>query len=201
MALTLLPNERRSWLTANMKRLCKSPPAPLAVTVFAVFLGSCATLSEDACRQGDWFSIGAADGARGRLPDYLSRHAEACAGLGVVPVRAEWEAGRQQGLRTYCTPATAYSEGTRGRSLSPVCSGDNVERLTAANATGLRWNRLERDIDRLERDRREIAAEIAVLGPEEDSLRARLLFEDMRLRQRILALRAEQRRVERSPIT
>lgn len=180
-----------------MKRLAKHPRAPLALTAFAVFLGACATLSEDACRSGDWFSIGAADGARGRESDYLANHAKACADYGITPDRAEWEAGRQQGLRTYCTPETVYEEGRRGRSLSPVCPAADIERLERANETGLAYHRIEQRIDRLERDLFDISRASASLGPDDARLRADLLLEEIRIRNRILQLKARQRLYDR----
>lgn len=182
-----------------MKRLAFKRPAPLAITAFAIFLGACATLSEDACRSGDWFSIGAADGADGRTPGFLAKHAEACAKFGITPDRREWEAGRQQGLRSYCTPEKAYSEGRRGRSLSPVCPAADLRELSFANETGLEYHRIEHRIDRLEDDIREINAALADLGEEDASLRASLVLERLMIRNRIARLRFEQRRYDRVP--
>lgn len=182
-----------------MRHLRLPFPAPLAVTAFAVLLGACATLSEDACRSGDWFSIGARDGAAGRLPGFLSNHAEACADYGITPDRAEWEAGRQQGLRTYCTPQTAYSEGRRGRALSPVCPAADAEVLARAHATGREYWRLEQRIDRLERDIREINDTLADLDEEDAGLRGSLFLERLMIRNRISRLRFEQRRYDRPP--
>lgn len=171
----------------------------LAATALALLLGSCATLSEDACRSGDWFSIGAADGAAGRLPGHLAKHAEACAKFGVAPDRATWEAGRQQGLASYCTPATVYAEGARGRALSPVCPSSELDRLTLAHETGREWWRIERRIDRLEGDLREISARVAGLGPDDGGLRGDLLLRELRIRNEIMSLRFEQRRYDRPP--
>lgn len=195
----LLSSSRCPAFNPDMKRLRLTRPAPLAVTAFAVFLGACATLSEDACRSGDWFSIGAADGAQGRLPGFLARHAEACADFGIRPDRAEWEAGRQQGLKTYCTPATAYAEGARGRSLSPVCPAADLERLTAAHETGRQYWRIEQRIGRLEGDLSGIRRAVRELGPDDGALRGDLLLEELRIRNRLLRLRAEQRRYDRPP--
>ncbi|MDJ1007913.1 MAG: DUF2799 domain-containing protein [Paracoccaceae bacterium] len=182
-----------------MKRLRPHHPVPLAVTIFAVFLGACATLSEDACRSGDWFSIGAADGAKGRLPGFLSNHAEACAEYGITPDRAEWEAGRQQGLRTYCTPATVYAEATRGRQLSPVCPAEDLDLLTRAHETGRQYWRIEQRIDRLKGDLRDIRRAVHDLDAEDASLRGRLFLEELRIKNRIRMLEAEQRRYDRPP--
>ena len=185
---------------AHMKRLSRRHPVPVAVTAFAVFLGACATLSEDACRSGDWFSIGVADGAKGRLPGFLTNHAEACARYGVAPDRATWEQGRRQGLRTYCTPEVVYEEGTRGRQLSPVCPASDLERLRFAHETGRQYWRIDQEIGRLERDILDINDAVRRLGPDDGAIRGDLLLEELRLRNRIARLRAEQRRYDRPPI-
>ncbi|MEM9708429.1 MAG: DUF2799 domain-containing protein [Pseudomonadota bacterium] len=161
-------------------------------------LGSCASLSEEACRGGDWSAIGAADGAKGRQTDFLSKHAEACGQYGISPDLAEWEVGRRQGLAQYCTPANVYAEGTRGRSLSPVCPATEVERLAAAHETGRQYWRLERRIERLESDLRDIRR--LTLHDESDEIdRGALLLKELRIRNEILSLRARQREFDRPP--
>ena len=174
-------------------------PLAFAATALAMLLGSCATLSEDACRWGDWFSIGAADGAKGRLPGFLANHAEACAGFGVRPDRADWEAGRQKGLRTYCTPAAVYAEGRAGRALSPVCPEADTARLAFAHDFGREYWRLEQRINRLESKLRDIDRQVRALEPDDAALRGDLLLEELRTRNRINRLRAEQRRFDRPP--
>lgn len=172
---------------------------PLAILAATLALGSCTTLSEDACRSGDWFSIGAADGARGRSADHLSDHAKACADFGVVPDPVAWEQGRQQGLRQYCTVETVYRDGRRSRSLQPVCPADQVERLQAANIAGRTYRRIELEIESLERDIFRINRDAASLTADDGGRRGDLLLEELRIRNRILQLRSELRNYDRPP--
>ena len=51
----------------------------------ALLLGSCATMSEDQCRVGDWGGQGLRDGSAGLPMSRLDDHAEACAKHGVAP--------------------------------------------------------------------------------------------------------------------
>ena len=172
----------------------------LAFLAFALILGSCATLSEDSCRSGDWFSIGAADGADGRTPDYLQNHARACDDFGITPDPVAWEAGRQQGLRQYCTVENVYREGRRSRSLSPVCPASQIDRLQLANETGRTYRRIELEIERLERKIFDLNREALDLGADDGALRGDLLLEELRLRNRILQLRVELRDYDRPPV-
>ena len=172
---------------------------PLFILAAFATIGSCTTLSEDACQSGDWFSIGAADGARGRTADHLSNHAQACDDFGVTPDPTAWEAGRQQGLRQYCTVENVYQEGRRSRSLQPVCPADQFERLQAANITGRTYRRIELEIERLERDIFRINREVLSLTADDGGRRGDLLLEELRIRNRILQLRAELRNYDRPP--
>ncbi len=154
-----------------------------------VALAACASLSEEACRAGDWQGIGRADGAAGRPEAHLARHAEACAEVGVVPDPVRWRAGRAEGLALYCTPQNAYAAGARGARLNPVCPAADAGRLARANDQGLRWWELTREMSRLD-------AEIAELDARIDRL---LLGEvDRETRRLIRAYRADVARSERT---
>jgi len=126
-------------------------------------LGSCATLSEEACRSGDWEGIGYRDGANGRYQDYLTNHAEACADYGIAPDTTAWLRGRSAGLLEYCTPANVYQVGRRGHEMTAVCQGHDVSDLRLANYFGLRYHEITEDIDDLEDDIDDLRHEIAEL--------------------------------------
>ena len=153
-------------------------------------LAACATLSEDQCREGDWYAIGLNDGADGRSPDFIRNHAKACADYGVMPDRSLWEKGRQEGLALYCRPSRAWKEGARGRHLKPVCPPEIVPRLERANWRGLTYHRIGEDINDAERDISQINSELANL-PADDPARGSLLSRRAYLRLQIVTLRAQ----------
>ena len=130
-------------------------------------LAACATLSEDQCRAGDWRTIGEADGANGRTSDFIVQHAKACNKIGIAPVRAEWEKGRQSGLTLYCRPRNAYEVGAKGKHLSPVCPIEGLVQLERANTRGLTWHRIGQDITEAQNDIRSFISELASLAADE----------------------------------
>ena len=162
----------------------------ICLVALPLVLAACATLSEDQCRAGDWRAIGQADGADGRTSDHILRHARACNKIGIAPVRADWEKGRQEGLPLYCRPRRAYDEGARGHTLSPVCPIEDVARLERANKRGLIWHRIGRDISEAQNEIRRINSHLSGLAAD-DSSRASLISERASLRLEILTLRAE----------
>ncbi|MDI1364621.1 MAG: DUF2799 domain-containing protein [bacterium] len=86
-----------------------------------LLLASCATMSQEACLQGDWAGVGFKDGEAGFPQSRLDDHAKACAKAGVTPDPAPYFAARAQGLRLYCTPDRGFHEGRLGNSYAGVC--------------------------------------------------------------------------------
>lgn len=115
-------------------------------------LAACASISEEACRAGDWRGIGQQDGARGRGLDYVQNHAEACGKIGIAPDIALWTEGRDQGLPLYCTPRNAFETGKRGHRLNAVCQSFDTATLDRANAQGQRYHEVGQDIAAVQRE-------------------------------------------------
>lgn len=140
--------------------------AALALLLLAApVLSACATLSEAECRVGDWYSIGQTDGYHGRPAARLADHAAACTDYGIMPDRAAYTAGREDGLRQYCQPARGYREGLAGNGYAGVCPlGQERGFLTGFEAgrevadVAAQAERVERRIDLLEQALDENAA-------------------------------------------
>ena len=165
----------------------------IGVGLAFVALASCASLSENTCKSGDWEAIGFEDGVQGQSPDRIFNHARACNSYGIVPNKTLWEAGRTEGLKLYCTPRNAYEEGADGDRLRPVCPFDTRPALLEQNARGLEWYRIGRDIDDAQRQISEIGRLINRLD-RTDPNRAILTKQRLLLRLEVSQLRARQRR-------
>lgn len=129
-------------------------------------LGSCASLTEEECRAGDWFQIGIADGAEGRGTDRIEAHRRACADVGVTPDTEAWLRGRERGLRLYCVPRKAYEVGRQGRAIAEGCTPAERARMAPAFEWGRQYWRLELQADDLRGEIREIGRELASLPPD-----------------------------------
>ena len=158
-----------------------------------LILTACATLDEGECRRGDWYAVGRADGSQGRDPDFIYQHAKACNEFGIRPVRSDWERGRQDGLKSYCTPTRAFQDGRHGRVLRPVCPAEITPQLQRANQRGLELHRIEQEIREIENDISAINSQLANL-PADDPARPGLISERSFLRLDLLSLRAERAR-------
>ena len=167
-------------------------------------LASCASLSEDSCRVGDWSSIGYRDGANGQLVSYINQHREACADYGIEPDADVWARARAEGLKEYCTPANVYNLGRRGREMNPVCR-ENTQGLQLANFYGLRYYEISEEIDDLEDEiddaRRRLATEFTgtALTPEQIAMQQSLWSQIRKNQRDIRRLERDLRRYDDLP--
>ncbi len=129
----------------------------------ALMVASCAPISEDECRGGDWGSIGLEDGKDGRPASILTKYAETCAEFGVAPDQATYLQARAAGLQFYCTPENAYKVGRSGDRLNTVCEPQIQQSIRPAYNKGRKYyeineemQALENRIDELQDDLRDI---------------------------------------------
>ena len=167
----------------------------IVVAIAAVGLAGCATMSEEQCLAGDWYGQGFNDGAAGHAYSRLNDHTEACARHGVYPDPSAYSAGRDQGLRQYCTPANGFRVGRSGSAYSGVCPADLERDFLYGHADGrLLWDADQRvnsavNAENQARNRiRQLEADIRV---EEDSLSDSALTDAQRdtIRARIRRMR------------
>ena len=141
----------------------------------ALVLAGCASLSEDACLEGDWHGIGMRDGAAGHVAESrFNAHLRACSEVEVAPDRRIWQQGYARGLESYCTPRSGLREGQAGRSYRNVCpaateagflSGHELGRAEHDRRTRVRD--LAREIDH--KTRRSATLRAALAASEADS--------------------------------
>ena len=113
----------------------------------------CATtqsLTPQQCQSSNWQEVGYADGIRGRSGAYFGHYADSCTKVGgPMPNRIQWEQGRQQGLKNYCTELNAYKLGREGYDWQPVCPLEGIEKLEEAYSQGRYYYIRQRDLDYL----------------------------------------------------
>ena len=177
--------------------------ASILLIVFGI-LASCAPISEDACRSGNWQAIGIGDGIKAEPASRVGDYAETCAEFGISPDLAAYHAGRAEGLKTYCTAENAYSEGRKGKKLRPVCTPETATLISPANRHGLRYHAIEEDRnqirDRIDSREQELAANYSgTLTPAQQIEAAQLRSEIKSLEFELFKLRIDLRRYDSWP--
>jgi Protein of unknown function (DUF2799) len=126
----------------------------LVFPLLLLVLAGCASLDKDECRSADWYAIGLEDGARGRPVERLGDHRRACAQHGVAPQPERYLAGRNEGLKTFCTYERGFSHGRQGQAYAGGCPAQLAAGFQAGYQTG-------RELHELERRHAEVGKEIA----------------------------------------
>ncbi len=91
----------------------------LLLFVTSIFAG-CATLNEEDCQLGDWYSIGLQDGQNGQK-NRASTYSKECSEYNVQVDLNEYKKGRSEGLKSYCTYENGVSVGEQNLSYGRVC--------------------------------------------------------------------------------
>lgn len=150
---------KRNSSTASLASKCvhklmSKTGLTLSLVSAALFtLSGCATtqnLTPQQCQESNWQEVGYADGLQGRSGAYFGHYADSCAKVGgPLPNRIQWEQGRQQGLKSYCTELNAYKLGREGYDWQPVCPLEGIEKLEEAYTQGRYYYIRQRDLDYL----------------------------------------------------
>lgn len=101
----------------------------------ALALAGCATqMSAEDCASADWAGLGENDGRAGEARERFGERADRCGSFGVAADYEAYFAGRERGLRNYCTPESGYEAGRSGAPYRGVCpAGDEPEFLAEYN--------------------------------------------------------------------
>ncbi len=95
------------------------------VLLLATLAAACTTLTAEertaACQATDWASFGNNDGVLGVAAAERDKKFADCAELGYPADISAYEAGRQKGLREYCTAENGYQAGRSARTYRKVC--------------------------------------------------------------------------------
>src|SRR6476646_7256567 len=89
--------------------------------LLGMLLAGCASLDRGECLNANWYAIGVEDGARGQPLERLGVHRRACAEYAVAPDAERYVAGRNEGLKSFCTYERGFSQGRGGHAYSGAC--------------------------------------------------------------------------------
>lgn len=120
-----------------------------------MMLGGCAgrsSVSENQCAAGDWQTIGYRDGVNGYRSTRLLEHQDACMKHQIVPDRAEYMVGWEQGVREYCEPNNGFTVGERGWQHNNVCPTDMASEFQKAWKKGRSLYQARVDVANLEQE-------------------------------------------------
>ena len=161
--------------------------ATISMAAAALVLSGCATMSEDECLMSDWNAIGYEDGSRGYTMEQFSNRRQACAKHGVAPDFRAYQAGRNEGLVSFCQPSRGYNLGVSGGTYHGVCDVALEEEFLDAYRVGQQLHSLRSNVQaasnriysrerELERVETEIRSKEALLISDETTTEDRVIL-------------------------
>ena len=117
-----------------------------------LLLAACASLDKDECLHADWYAIGLEDGARGHAVERLGDHRRACAKHNVMPDSERYVAGRNDGLKSFCTYERGFSEGRAGHGYAAGCPQPAGADFLAGYNRGRELHELHRRLEEVNRE-------------------------------------------------
>ncbi len=194
--------DKQRMLMQTVNTMSIHLPRMLAVLGLCLTLSACASLSKNACEEGDWEQIGEDDGDRGQAPEIFERHVEACAKHDIQPDRLAWETGYSGGLSDYCSRQGGFEAGKRGTPYRDVCTEGFEEDFRVGYRLGKGLYEIQTNIDEQRRELQQLENQLQInAGYSKDPAvreerRRYLLTRIIRLRQRIELDIGEYRRLE-----
>ena len=162
--------------------------ATISMTAALMALSGCATMSEDECLMSDWNAIGYEDGSRGYTMEQFSNRRQACAKHGVTPDFRAYQAGRDEGLVSFCQPSRGYNLGVSGGAYRGVCDVALEEEFLDAYRVGQQLYGLRSNVQSANND---IYSKERELERVEDAIRSKealLISDETTTEDRILLL-------------
>lgn len=153
-----------------------------------ISLAGCASLSKDECLHADWRMIGFEDGAKGKSPDYLGEHREACAEYGVVPNQNLYLKGREDGLVEYCRPYNAFQEGVRGATYQGVCPAYKQDAFLEAYQYGKKIHEADQKVNDQESNIKDLESSLSDIKTRLKEKEASLVDSKTTTSQRVILL-------------
>jgi hypothetical protein len=127
---------------------------PLVPLAALLLLAGCATLSERECRDQDWYGIGADDGFDGAPASTIEDHRKACTEYGIEPDAEQYEVGRRDGLKQYCTVTRGFDIGRKGMMYGGGCPTGAESEFLRGHSLGRRFYDVEEELRRIDSDLR-----------------------------------------------
>jgi len=145
-----------------------------------LLLAGCATLSREECLRGDWYQIGVNDGQQGHQLARLNSHRSACRDTPAIIDEGAYQAGRDIGLVSYCTPVSGYRIAANGDQYGDVCPINSETQFLQGYVLGEQVYRAEQGIADAERHVRSLETQLNRKREEIEEARASVEAADNR---------------------
>jgi len=135
-----------------------------ALLAALLLLAGCASMDKNQCQNANWYAIGLEDGGQGRTLDRLGERRRACAEFGVQPDGERYAAGRNEGLKSFCTYDRGYRVGRGGNAYNGVCPEPAATDFVAGYQRGREHYGMQKRLDEVNADIKKTKAGLSEPG-------------------------------------
>lgn len=167
----------------------------IVIIASAVFISGCASMTPEECRTVQWHEKGMRDGQQGYPRSRADAHREACAKEGIPIDMKQYQAGRDIGIRSYCTPENGLQAGRKGSNYQNSCPPALEKPFLDNYHRGYRVYKAQQYADSLDRDIR--SKETSLRKAKDDKERSRLRYDIRELDRRLRHARDDVYHAER----
>lgn len=165
-----------------------NPRLAVATLIALLTLNGCASMNADECLMSDWHTIGFEDGSRGHTAERLGDHRKSCARHGVSPDLRAYQAGRDEGLQTFCQPSRGFSLGETGGRYNGVCASHREPQFLDAYRSGYHLYNLRSNVSSATHQIDARKRELVEIKEQIREREAKLIHRDTATEERILLL-------------
>jgi len=121
------------------------------IGLLCALLTGCAGMDRNQCVSANWYAIGLEDGARGQPLERLGTHRRACAEHGIATDAERYVAGRNEGLKSFCTYERGFSHGRGGHAYGGACPAPLAAAFQAGYQRGHELYELHRSLNEVQK--------------------------------------------------
>ena len=122
----------------------------ILMIITLLMMTGCASISEEQCRIGDWYQLGLEDGRQGKK-NQAANYSGDCAEYKVSVDLEKYNAGRDQGLKSYCSYDNGAFIGGQNASYEHVCPAELSSEFLAGYVPHKNLAQAESDVQSVER--------------------------------------------------
>jgi len=138
-----------------MIRLCPSTNRLMqliALSILALIVGGCASITAQDCLNADWRAAGYQDGAKGEKETRVEFYQQACSKFSVAVDSSTYSKGYADGILAYCLPGSGNQAGLKGKEYKGVCPADLEAGFLPAYEHGKNIHRLKKELKTAKRE-------------------------------------------------
>lgn len=151
----------------------------LALACTSGLLSGCESMNPQECRSADWYQVGYQAGRDGQPRAHIEDLSASCIKANVIPDREGYFAGRERGLREYCTAEHGFYLGRNGSGYRAVCPPESAHEFELAYDDGHRVYEAKQRIHHLENKRHELEERLAQTHSDQDKKQVRDELEEL----------------------